>query len=170
MRFALLKEGHEVAMRISLRASFLVTWFLVVAVAAPAVDLDRPPINYHTAASTDAVAALFQKVRSGQATVECDEDSGYLASLLKNLHIPLSSQVLVFSKTSLQRSRISPKTPRAIYFNDEVAVGYCLRGQVLEIAASDPDLGMVFYTADQESGKSPILTRQTENCLICHGS
>jgi hypothetical protein len=145
-------------------------WFLAFAGSASAVDLDRPPINYTSATPSDAVAAFFQKVRAGKAAVEWDEDCGYLASLLKKLDIPLSSQVLVFSKTSLQRGRISPKTPRAIYFNDEVAVGYCYQGNVLEVAAADPNLGMVFYTVDQESRKGAAVTRQTENCLICHGS
>jgi hypothetical protein len=160
----------EVAMRTLLGVSFLGIWFLAFAVSASAVGLDRPPINYSSATSSDAIAAFFQKVRSGQAAMEWNDDSGYLSSLLKNLDIPLSSQVLVFSKTSLQRARISPKTPRAIYFNDEVAIGYCYRGSVLEIAAADAKLGMVFYTADQESGKGATITRQTESCLIRHGS
>src|SRR5262249_46717415 len=115
-------------------------------------------------------ADLFQKVRSGKAAVQWNDDRGYLASLLRNLDVPVSSQSLVFSKTSLQRARISPKSPRAIYFNDEVAVGSCYRGNVLEIAAADPNLGIVFYTLDQESGKGAAVTRQTETCLICHGS
>jgi hypothetical protein len=34
---------------------------------------------------------------------------------------------------SLQRARISPRMPRAIYFNDDVAVGYCRTGNVLEV-------------------------------------
>jgi hypothetical protein len=144
--------------------------FLVAAATASAVDLDRPPINYTSAAPRDAVATLFEKVRCGKLTVEWDDDRGYLDSLLKNLDIPLSSQVLVFSKTSLQRSRITPKTPRAIYFNDDVAVGYCFRGDVLEIAAADSSLGMVFYTVDQEARKGAAIARQTDSCLICHGS
>ena len=144
--------------------------FLAVAGTVSAVDLDRPPINYSSAASGDAAAALFDKVRAGKAAVDWNDESGYLPSLLKKLDIPLSSQVLVFSKTSLQRARITPKTPRVIYFNDEVAVGYCQRGNVLEIAAADPNLGMVFYTIDQECGKGATLTRQTDSCLICHGS
>src|SRR5205085_11744135 len=134
------------------------------------VDLDRPPINYRTATPCDAVAAVLQKVRAGQVALEYDPECGYLASLLKQLDIPVSSQVFVFSKTSMQRSRIGPKTPRAIYFNDEVAVGYCYRGNVLEIAAADPNLGTVFYTLDQESEKGATFTRQTESCLICHSS
>jgi hypothetical protein len=155
-------------MRASLGLSLV--GFLTVAATASAADLDRPPINYSSAAPTDAATALFEKIKAGKATVEWDDETGYLPSLLKNLDIPLSSQVLVFSKTSLQRARITPKNPRVIYFNDEVSVGFCRHGNVLEVAAADPDLGMVFYTVDQESAKGATLTRQTDSCLICHGS
>ncbi len=86
------------------------------------------------------------------------------------LDIPESSQVLVFSKTSLQRSRITPKTPRAIYFNDDIYIGFCLRGDVMEVSVADPSLGTVFYTLDQEPTDKPRFQRQTESCLICHGS
>src|SRR5690606_17181394 len=75
-----------------------------------------------------------------------------------------------FSKTSLQRNKISPRTPRALYFNDDVYVGYCQAGEVLEISAVDPQLGTVYYTLDQEPAESPQLTRQSDSCLICHGS
>jgi hypothetical protein len=155
-------------MRVSASVSFFGYW--LVACAASADDLDRPPFHYSSAAASDFVAIFFQKVQIGEATLAWDANHGYLASLLKQLKIPLSSQVLVFSKTSLQRARIGPKTPRAIYFNDEVAIGYCQRGSVPEIAAADPNLGMAFYSADQEQGKGKKVTRQTENCLICHGS
>jgi hypothetical protein len=154
----------------SLRVSLVGIWFLVLATASLALDLDHPPINYSTATPTDTVTNLLEKIRAGKTTLERNEDHGYLASLLQQLDIPYSSQVLVFSKTSVQRSRIGPKTPRAIYFNDEVSVGYCFRGSVLEIAASDANLGCVFYTLDQESKRTPTFTRQTESCLICHGS
>ena len=78
------------------------------------------------------------------------DDHGYLPALSKELNVPQSSQVLVFSKTSFQRERITPKTPRALYFNDDVYVGFCLRGDVLEVSAVDPKLGTAFYTLDQE--------------------
>jgi hypothetical protein len=64
---------------------------------------------------------------------------------------------------------ISPKTPRAIYFNDDVYVGYCQNGEVLEISAADAKLGTAFYTLYQEAAR-PKLARQTDNCLQCHGS
>ncbi len=77
--------------------------------------------------------------------------------------------MLVYSKTSLQVRRITPRTPRAIYFNDDLAVGYCQSGDVLEISATDNTLGTVFYSLDQKAS-APRITRQTDNCLVCHSS
>jgi hypothetical protein len=138
-------------------------------VAFPA-DIERAPIHYGTAPTDDAVTALRARIRKGTVELKHEDPHGYLRSLLRELDVPISSQVLVFSKTSLQRSRIGPRTPRAIYFNDEVTIGFCQRGDVLEIAAADPNLGTVFYTLDQNPAKGAAFTRQTESCLICHGS
>ena len=163
---------NEVAMRTShphplpLALVGMLAW----TASAQAVDLDRPPILYATAKPQNPVSALEARQHAGTAVLSSEETHGYLASLLEQLAVPRSSQVLVFSRTSLQRSRISPRTPRAIYFNDEVTVGFCLRGDVLEIAAADPALGTAFYTVDQNPRKRGAITRQTENCLLCHGS
>ena len=73
-------------------------------------------------------------VRAGRVTLDRDDAQGYLASLLKHLNVPASSQSLVFSKTSFQRERISPRTPRALYFNDDVYVGSVHEGKAVEIA------------------------------------
>jgi hypothetical protein len=78
--------------------------------------------------------------------------------------------VLVFSKTSLQRERISPATPRAIYFNDEVMIGFCNRGRVMELSVADEAIGTAFYTINQARGEKPVIARQTESCLQCHSS
>ena len=40
--------------------------------------------------------------------------------MLKQLGVNPDSQALVFSKTSTQAEKIGPRTPRAIYFNDDV--------------------------------------------------
>ncbi len=135
-----------------------------------AADLDGPPIKYATADADNVVTALQAKLKAKTATLKPDDEFGYLKAVLKAFDVPKSSQVLVFSKTSLQRSRIGPKTPRAIYFNDAVTVGFCRGGEVVEVAATDPHLGTVFYTLDQDTTAAPRFTRQTENCLICHGS
>ena len=90
--------------------------------------------------------------------------------MLRELGVSQSSQVLVFSKTSLQSRRIWPQRPRALFFSDDVYVGFCQSGDVIEVSAADPQLGTVFYTVDQELDESRAFRRQTDNCLMCHGS
>ncbi len=135
-----------------------------------AQDFEREPINYLTAFTDNPVSRLEVRLEQGVARLEHDEQRGYLNSLLKELDVPVSSQTLVFSKTSLQRNRIAPRTPRAIYFNDEMYVGFCQHGEVLELSAVDPGLGAVFYTLSQEATDTPKPIRQNDNCLLCHGS
>jgi hypothetical protein len=133
-------------------------------------DFEREPINYSQATPENIVSRLQQRIEAGDAKLEFEPRFGYLKSLLRELNVSPSSQTLVFSKTSLQRQRISPRTPRSLYFNDEVYVGFCQNGEVLEISAVDPHLGTVFYVLDQEEADAPQLLRQTDNCLLCHGS
>jgi hypothetical protein len=133
-------------------------------------DFEEAPIRYSAAQPANKVSRMVERIERGEAKLEYDQDFGYLKALLERLEVPQSSQMLVFSKTSLQRQRISPRTPRALYFNDDVYVGYCASGEVLEVSVADPQLGTVFYTVDQERGDRPAIVRQTDNCLICHGS
>src|SRR5262249_30748978 len=58
----------------------------------------------------------------------------------------------------------------AIYFNDDVYVGFVQGGDVLEFSAADPDLGGTFYLMDQAEKARPGLWRQTHDCLQCHAS
>jgi hypothetical protein len=78
--------------------------------------------------------------------------------------------VLVFTKTSLQKGRISPETPRAIYFSEDAYVAWVQESPVIEISTVDPDLGAVFYTLRQEEQPRPTFERQTFVCLQCHDS
>jgi len=122
--------------------------------------------------STEAagvVAALQQQLEQGRARLEYRGPHGYLESLLENLKIPVSSQLLVASKTSPNRDLISPKNPRALYFNDAVNVAYVPTAKLLEIAATDPALGVVFYTLEQKPALKPQLVRD-DRCLECHAS
>src|ERR1051325_5370536 len=130
---------------------------------------DHAAIGYNTAPVADRVAALQQSMRNGKAKFVFDEQHGYLQSLLKALDVPVSSQVLVFSKTSFQAPRISPRMARALYFSDDVFVGWVPGGDVLEIATVDPRQGVVFYTMDQEAVVKPRVDRRDE-CLQCHAS
>jgi hypothetical protein len=133
-------------------------------------DFERPPVAYSASTPDNDVSKLEASLARGEKKLEYSKKQGYLPALLKALDVPVSSQLLVFSKTSLQRSRIRPRTPRAVYFNDDVYIGYCQSGDVMEIAAIDPKLGAVFYTVDQKKPNFSRITRQTENCLICHSS
>jgi hypothetical protein len=133
-------------------------------------EYDREPILYSKSVPENRVSAVRDRIRSGELTLTFSPEYGYLPALLKELDVAVESQVLVFSKTSLQMRRISPRTPRAIYFNDDVYVGFCQSGDVLEISAVDPQLGTVFYSLDQSRSEQPMLIRRTDSCLVCHSS
>jgi hypothetical protein len=137
---------------------------------ARGADIEQPPVRYSTAPADNVISRLEQRLDAGRSALTFEKHFGYLRSLLHELNVPLSSQLLVFSKTSFQRHRIAPRTPRSLYFNDDVYVGFCQNGDVLEISAVDPQLGTVFYTLDQDPSGKPTFNRQNDNCLICHGS
>ena len=142
----------------------------VLAAGVRADDFDRPPISYSTARPDNVVTQLQKRMDAGEVKLSFTDEHGYLPAVLNELKIPISSQMLVFSKTSLQRDRIAPRTPRAIYFNDEVYIGFCRLGEVMEVSVADPQLGTVFYTLDQEPADRPAFRRHTDTCLSCHTS
>jgi hypothetical protein len=143
---------------------------LMATIGLAADENERPPIEYSRSTPDNCVSKLQSRMEGGELQLEYSDQLGYLPSLLEALDVPVESQLLVFSKTSLQRHRISPRTPRAIYFNDDVYIGYCRSGDMLEVSAVDPQLGAVFYTLDQKKADAPHFLRQTENCLVCHSS
>ena len=137
-------------------------------------SFDLPPIRYSESISKDPVALLERKIQRGELVLPRDPQFGVLPGLLKELNVPVESQVLVFSKTSLQIHKISPSNPRALYFNDSVYVGYVPGSSILELAANDPDLGAVFYTLDfaplAEANQGVQLVRDRGQCLSCHAT
>jgi hypothetical protein len=169
-------------MRYSKTRRFTVIAGLLTAIAQPgwAQEYEQEPIRYGKSEPHNRVSELIERIQTGKTRLRHEPHFGYLRSLLEELEVPQSSQMLVYSKTSLQRHRISPQTPRALYFNDDVYVGFCQQGDVLELSAVDPQLGAVFYTVDQspvghdptelQKGDPPRFTRQADNCLICHSS
>jgi hypothetical protein len=136
----------------------------------PAPDDMDLATQYLAAPMNDPVACLQQRLARGEAKLEWHTRHGYLRAVLRELGISPASQMLVFSKTSLQREHISPNTPRAIYYNDRCYVGWVQNGRVLEISAVDPKWGGVFYTLSQEKTQKPRFVRQTYDCLQCHSS
>lgn len=160
-----------------LRAMALVATLGFVATAAwgrPPIRGDLPieiePINYLTAPVDDPIARLQKKIDAGEVSLGFDAKRGYLPAVLDALKIPISSQTLVFSKTSFQHAKISRTRPRALYFRDDAYVGWVRGGDVLEFSVVDPKQGAIFYLLDQEEGEKPIFRRQTHECLQCHVS
>lgn len=149
-----------------------VGWTLLMTAAYGSADdaLEQTPINYSRSAPHNRISRLQAKLDDAETKLSYVTDQGYLPALLEALCVPVETQMLVFSKTSLQRARIAPRTPRAVYFNDDTYIGFCRAGEVLEIAAADPQLGVVFYTLAQTEAETPQFVRQTESCLVCHSS
>jgi len=133
----------------------------------PSLIRNHQKIAYASAPIDDAVTRLNAKLASGAVTLESKGPSGYLESLLKALDVPVSSQVLVFSKTSFQAPRIGPSNPRSIFFNDTVSVGWVRTGPVLELVAQDPNQGAIFYTLSQDTTVTPRIERN-DTCTMCH--
>jgi hypothetical protein len=154
-----------------LPVGFGVLSLVFYALAARAeIPFEREPISYLTAQVHDPVARLQEQIQAKKASLTHDDHQGYLRSVLEKLKVPVSSQVLVFSKTSFQRTRIAPETPRAIYFSDEVYVGFVQGSDLLEFSAVDPELGGTFYLLEQAKTPAPSFLRQTHDCLQCHAS
>lgn len=127
---------------------------------------EHPGIQYASRPTTDRVAKLNQALTQGARSLQRDSRTGYLLSILEALGVPVESQLLVFSKTGVQRAYTSPRNPRAIYFAESVVVGYVPGAPVVELAAHDRQQGVVFYTLDQ-AAVAPVFTRGT-TCLTCH--
>ena len=159
------------------RAHFLLTCG-VFAASATLLIAQRPPsdpvstrhpaIDYLNKPVTDPVATLNQRIINGDVQLSFEPgERGYLKSVLQALKIPVESQMLVYSETSLQSEHITQKTPRALYFNDTVSVGWVRTADTLELAAWDPQQGLQFYQVDQKPAQRPHFNR-SQRCLECH--
>ena len=133
------------------------------------MPFEEDTIAYSKTPEGGPVARLQRKIDEGNVQLKYQGAYGYLLSVLEELKVPKSSQMLVFSKTSFQRERISPRNPRAVFFADDVYIGYVPGAPMLEISAVDPKLGGVFYTLDQRPVQKPRFAR-TDQCLECHAS
>jgi hypothetical protein len=132
-------------------------------------DYEQPPISYSDSQPNDAISRLQARLDQREVRFTGSERDA-VRQILHELKIPESSQMLVFSKTSVQRVRISPQNPRALYFNDDCYVGW-VPGGLVEIAAMDPKLGPIFYTIDPiERGSAVQRFRRDANCLSCHAA
>lgn len=130
---------------------------------------DRSPILYSDTVATDALAKLSAKLSSGGLKVHEGDGLARLRFVLEALDVPQESQVLVFSKTSLQNDLIRPDNPRALYFSENAYVGN-VPGGAIEAVVQDPVLGMIYYMIKQDGKGSLDIGRDTNNCMSCHAT
>jgi hypothetical protein len=130
---------------------------------------DDPAIRYSTATLNNAVVEANRKIQDGTIRLTFEGRSGFLRSALDALQIPVDSQLLVFSRASLQGKLINDQNPRALFFKDRVALGWVRGGEIIEVAAHDESAGVVFYALDQRDATAtrPVFKRAFE-CLGCH--
>ena len=145
--------------------------------ALPAADLPVPPTyqdfeaaphNYRTRQPGDRFSRMMETL-AADPRLDRSSEKAFVISFLKILGVPTSSQLLVFSTTSLQLRFISPSNPRAIYFTDDLYVGYIPGGR-LEVVSLDPELGAIFHIFDIPREKGPIRFERSEKCMNCHAS
>jgi hypothetical protein len=139
------------------------------AAEAGEIAFDQSPHDYWKRPLTDRFTRLAAEIDSGRLSLEAGSEKTFLLGLLKALDIPASSQMLVFSTTSLQLRLISPSNPRALFFNEDVYVGYIPGGRI-EVVSIDPDLGGIYYIFDIPRGAQPLQMERSNRCMNCHAS
>jgi len=155
----------EPLLAITLLTAGMLPWILASAFEPV---YERAPISYHETEPENRVTRLLAAAEK-EGYLSSGSDIEILHELLARLEVPRESQVLVFSKTSEQISLIAPHTPRAIYFSDDVYIGWVQGGEI-EVASLDPRLGMVFHLiklTTREDHRPPELVRE-RGCLNCH--
>lgn len=130
----------------------------------------REPVRYRTTpAAENLLERLQQRLDAGTVQLPANGPRGRLDAVLAALDVPASSQTLVWSRTALQRHRVSPRNPRALWFGPDVYVGYVPGSAALELAVGDDRLGLVFYTLPQDPALPAVFARD-DSCLSCHAS
>jgi hypothetical protein len=131
------------------------------------LDFAAAPHRYHERTPNDPFTRVKAQLESGALPLDRSSELATVRSLLKALGIPESSQLLVFSTTSLQLGLISPANPRALYFNQDTYIGWVPGGRI-EVVSIDPELGGVFYIFDVPHDASPIRADRSGRCMNCH--
>jgi hypothetical protein len=130
-------------------------------------DFEKPPHNYWQRTPQDRFTKIKAALETGKLPLDRSSEKAFVVSLLAALEISPATQTLVYSTTSLQLSRISPRNPRALYFNEDVYVGWVPRGQI-EIASIDPALGGIYYIFNIPRGRAQIRIERSTRCFNCH--
>ncbi len=132
------------------------------------LPIGQKGVDYYGPETDNHLATLKDRAANCEVQLEFHPQQGYLPAILRELQIPVESQLLLFSKTSLQTAHISPATPRAFYFNDEVTLGWIPEAPIIELMAQDPHKGTIFYSIPQTEGE--FRPRRDQRCNGCHAT
>ncbi len=135
---------------------------------AQAKIMNRHRLRTHDTAADNPVSKLIDEMKVAD-NCQVTDRKYRLQALLTALKIPVSSQVLVVSHTSLQSDRINPVNPRAIYFNDDITLGFVPDG-LIELTVLDPKLGTAFYIMENDPDEHHLPEREINRCVMCHVS
>lgn len=156
-------------MRRALLTIIILTWTGPLLAEPIYYQIDDSPHDYRKRAPRDRFSGFKEELESGRAILDQSSERTFVESLLKTLDVPASSQMLVFSTTSLQLSLISPSNPRALYFTEDLYIGFVPGGRI-EIASIDPDLGGIYYIFNIPKSAVPAKVERSERCMNCHAS
>lgn len=144
----------------------------LLGIQAANADLDfweMSPIHYSDTQAQDSLTALAAELATGAKRIEGNSELDRLKFVLRELHIPEASQILVYSKTSHQNSLINPQNPRSLYFSENAYVGY-VPGGAIEAIVEDPQLGPIYYIIDQSTTGKFQIERDQSSCITCHAT
>lgn len=138
----------------------------------PTVDFEKKIHQYYTKNTDDSFKKVSEFLTQKSTNeLQFDSEKESLHNLLSDLNISIHSQTLVFSNTSLQLSRISQNNPRAIFFNDNLYLGY-VPGGFIEIIGIDAQIGAIPYVfkLPQKGDLQYPQIRRSTRCMRCHAT
>ena len=136
---------------------------------APVIDYKAAPHLYWEREPQDVFSALLKKIANGAVKLDTSDEHSLTRSLLAALDVPVSSQLLVYSATSMQSERINARNPRALYFNEDVYVGV-VPGGLIEVIGIDPELGGVYHVFNYPRPGVPPQVDRPQKCFNCHAT
>jgi hypothetical protein len=154
-------------MRLVVLASLLLALRSVSAEPPHYSNINDAPHLYLERTPRDPFTRFKAEVESGRLQLDQSGEKAFLKSLLRVLDVPPESQVLVFSTTSLQIEIISARNPRALYFNEELYVGFIPGGKI-EVISLDPELGGIFYIFPIPRAGDKLQAERSGRCMNCH--
>lgn len=120
--------------------AFLLLYGCLLLCSVTAGDYEEAPFHYWTRQARDPVSRLREDLQTGAIRFPTSGGSAILRAVLDYFGISPATQVLVYSKTSAQNPLISPQRPRAIYFSDNLYLGW-VQAAALKSCRSIPILG-----------------------------